>query len=184
MKREMVRLSKAIARALRHSPWLFELEIDQEGWTPIDDLLEALSRARDEWRSLTRDDLMELIAQSDKKRYQIEGDKIRAYYGHSLPGRLLKTPAQPPDVLYHGTTDQVLDAIRKIGLLPMRRQYVHLSTEQETANLVAQRKKGKIVILEIRAGEAYQDGIGFYLGNEMVWLSDPIPPEYIVVPTA
>ena len=58
------------------------------------------------------------------------------------------------------------------------------SAEQETANLVAKRKRGKIIILEIKAGEAYRGGVSFYLGNEMVWLSDPIPPEYIIVPTA
>ena len=184
MRPELVRLSRTIAKALRHSPWLFELELDEEGWTPIDDLLEALGRARKEWLGLTEADLVEMNEKSNKKRYEIRAGRIRAYYGHSLPGKLAKTPAQPPDILYHGTTDEALDAIRKSGLLPMRRQYVHLSTEQETANLVAQRKRGKIVILEIRAAEAYQGGVSFYLGNEMVWLSDPIPPEYIVVPTA
>ncbi len=182
MQPELVRLSKTIAKALRHSPWLFELEIDQEGWTPIEHLLAALGRERREWRNLAEVDLAELIAQSEKKRYEIRGGKIRAYYGHSLPGKLLKTPAEPPEILYHGTTVEVLDAIRQSGLKPMRRQYVHLSMDRETATLVARRKRGEIVILEIRAREAHRSGVRFYLGNEMVWLADAIPPAHIVIP--
>ena len=27
-------LSKTISHALRHEPWLYELELDDEGWTP------------------------------------------------------------------------------------------------------------------------------------------------------
>lgn len=177
-----LRLSKTIAKALRHSPWLFELEVDEEGWTPVEDLLAALARERKEWRDLTGADLAELIAQSEKKRYEIRDGKIRAYYGHSLPGKLAKTPAKPPDILYHGTTAEALDAIRQSGLKPMRRQYVHLSMDEKTANLVARRKRGQMVILEIRAGEAHREGVKFYLGNDMVWLADAIPPAHIVIP--
>ncbi|MBN1427988.1 MAG: RNA 2'-phosphotransferase [Anaerolineae bacterium] len=182
MKPELVRLSRTIAKALRHSPWLFELEIDEEGWTAIDDLLESLRKARREWRNLTEADLIEMNAQSEKKRYEIQNGKIRAYYGHSLPGKLKKTPAEPPETLYHGTTDEALADIQTSGLKPMSRQYVHLSTDKETATLVAQRKKGRIVILTIQSGEAHRSGVKFYLGNEMVWLSDAIPVEHIVEP--
>lgn len=180
MHPDTLRLSKTIAKALRHSPWLFELEIDQEGWTPVEDLLAALARERREWDGLTETDLAELIAQAEKKRYEIRAGKIRAYYGHSLPGKLAKTPAEPPETLYHGTTVEALDAIRQSGLKPMRRQYVHLSADDETANLVARRKRGQVVILSIRAGDAHRGGVKFYLGNEMVWLADVIPTEYIV----
>jgi putative RNA 2'-phosphotransferase len=182
MHPETLRLSKTIAKALRHSPWLFELEIDAEGWTPVEDLLAALARERTGWDNLTEADLAELIAQSEKKRYEIQDGKIRAYYGHSLPGKLAKTPAEPPQILYHGTTAEVLDAIRQSGLKPMSRQYVHLSMDEQTANLVARRKRGQVVILAIRAGEAHRSGVKFYLGNEMVWLADAIPPAYIVIP--
>jgi len=32
---DLVRLSKTVAHALRHEPWLYELELDEEGWTPV-----------------------------------------------------------------------------------------------------------------------------------------------------
>ena len=38
------------------------------------------------------------------------------------------------------------------------------------------------VILIIKAKLAYQSGIGFYEGNDKVWLSDVIPPEFIKFP--
>lgn len=38
----MVRLdevSKVLSHALRHEPWLYELELDDEGWAPLDAVL-------------------------------------------------------------------------------------------------------------------------------------------------
>lgn len=29
-------LSKEISYALRHAPWEYELEMDQEGWVPVE----------------------------------------------------------------------------------------------------------------------------------------------------
>ncbi len=31
----------------------------------------------------------------------------------------------------------------------------------------------------IDAKVAWSDGVGFYLGNEKVWLADAVPPKYI-----
>lgn len=61
----------------------------------------------------------------------------------------------------------------------MNRQYVHLSLDKETALQVGKRHDSSPIILKIEAYKAYQDGISFYLGNETVWLSDSIPPQYI-----
>ncbi len=36
------RLSKTISHALRHEPWIYELELDSEGWVPVSQLLESL----------------------------------------------------------------------------------------------------------------------------------------------
>ncbi|MEO8973281.1 MAG: hypothetical protein ABI406_16980 [Ktedonobacteraceae bacterium] len=37
------------------------------------------------------------------------------------------------------------------------------------------------VILHVHAQQAYKHGIPFYLGNDMVWLAEPIPPDYITI---
>ena len=44
MLRLYTRLSKEISYALRHAPWEYELEMDAEGWVPIEQLLDALHR--------------------------------------------------------------------------------------------------------------------------------------------
>ncbi len=176
---DWTRLSKAVAYALRHAPWQYELELDDEGWVAVDDLLAGLRQQR-QWQGVAEADLAEMIRQSDKQRYEMRDGRIRALYGHSLPGRLSKRPAVPPPLLYHGTTDRALPAIRREGLRPMRRQYVHLSADEPTALEVARRKAGRPVILTIRAEEAHAAGVRFYQGNDKVWLADALPAEFIV----
>ncbi len=39
-------LSKEISYALRHAPREYELEMDKEGWVPIEQLSDALHRAK------------------------------------------------------------------------------------------------------------------------------------------
>ncbi len=182
MEQRLVRLSKTISHALRHAPWLYELELDDAGWVPVDDLLAALRNDRTEWRNVGRDDLAAIIAQSDKQRFEMVGDRIRALYGHSVPQKLVKTPAAPPETLYHGSSEYTVAAIRADGLQPMARQYVHLSADEETARQVAMRKRGRSVILAVQAGAAHHAGVRFYRGNDLVWLADAVPPAFITVP--
>ena len=179
MERRLVELSKTTSHALRHAPWLYELELDEEGWTSLEDLLTALRHHRSNWQNVSEADLRQIMAESDKQRFEIKDGRIRAFYGHSVPTKLHKEPSDPPALLYHGTADRTISLIKQSGLKPMSRQYVHLSTDEETATQVGLRKGGHLVILKIRAGEAHQNGVVFYHGNEMVWLADLVPPEYI-----
>lgn len=175
-------LSRCVSHALRHEPWLYELELDDEGWTFVQPLLDALRRQDPEWASLQSRDLEEMIRSSSKKRHELRGGQIRAFYGHSLPGKLCKVPAIPPDVLYHGTSPELAEKILEEGLKPMGRQYVHLSTDQATAREVGIRKSSHPVILVIRAVRANQEGCLFYEGNENVWLADYVPGSVITDP--
>jgi putative RNA 2'-phosphotransferase len=175
------RLSRTMAHALRHEPWVYELEVDEEGWAPLDQLLVALRTKRREWRDLDRSDLREMMRRADKRRYEIRGDRIRALYGHSLPGTLSREEARPPERLFHGTSPGALPGIRDEGLRPMGRQHVHLSTDRPTAREVGRRKARDPAILLVRAREAHRDGVSFYRGNEKVWLSDPVPPAFVAV---
>ncbi len=178
-KDDAVQLSKTIAHALRHAPWLYELEIDEEGWTPLDQLLDGLRGHREAWADLTEANIAEVVDGFDKKRYEIREGKIRAYYGHTLRTMIRKVPCEPPDRLYHGTAAGIVPLILEQGLKPMSRQYVHLSAEIETAQDVGARKGDEVIVLVIRAREAHADGVTFYHGNEMVWLADEVPPVYI-----
>lgn len=172
------RLSKEISYALRHAPWEYELEMDEEGWVPVLQLLDALHRKND-WKRLTQEDIQQMINASDKKRHEIVGDRIRAFYGHSIPMKISKIESKPPEILYHGTARRFVKSIMDNGLSPQGRQYVHLSQDIETAQNVGKRHDDKPCILIIDALRAWNDGISFYYGNEKVWLADAISSIYI-----
>ena len=173
------KLSKTVAHALRHEPWLYELEPDGDGWVHIDQLIDSLATDQPDWAILSPADLVQMIALSDKKRYEIRGDRIRAIYGHSIPGKIQHEVSIPPDILFHGTSPSILDKILKEGLLPMKRQYVHLSVTYEEAVMVGKRKSGKPVILRVLAGKANEAGVKFYKGNDKIWLADKVPAQFL-----
>lgn len=181
MSDPLVSLSRVVSHALRHEPWLYELELDEAGWVPVAELLEALRGLGSAWERVGRDDLVQMVATSSKRRHEIDGDRIRALYGHSVPGRIVKVEARPPAVLFHGTSPQSWESIRGQGLVPMARQYVHLSTEVATAAEVGRRKSSTPVVLWVRADEAYERGVRFLRGNEMVWLAEAVPAEFLGV---
>jgi putative RNA 2'-phosphotransferase len=181
MARSHDNLSRAVSHALRHEPWLYELELDDEGWADVGALLTALHRESPIWSDLAVPDLAEMIRVSSKQRHEMVNGRIRALYGHSLPGKLHRTPAVPPVELFHGTAPLSVPAIRDGGLLPMGRQYVHLSLDRDTAIAVGRRKAPEPIILVVKADDASKAGVVFYAGNDKVWLADRVPPEFIEI---
>ena len=172
----LVSLSKVMSHALRHRPWLYELEHDGEGWVPVADLVSALRGQGGRWANLTESDLDEVIRTSPKARYEIRGGMIRAMYGHSTPGRLSRHAAQPPRVL---TSPGAAKAILQQGLRPMGRQYVHLSIDVDTASQVGRRKSSTPVILQVNAADAHAAGVAFFRGNDFVWLAGDVPALFV-----
>ena len=75
-------LSKEVSYVLRHAPWKYGLVLDENGWVDVRELLEAL-RKNYKWVSIELDDLFRMIEESENKRHEIVGKKIRALYGHS-----------------------------------------------------------------------------------------------------
>ena len=172
-------LSRAASHALRHEPWLYELEMDEEGWAPVDQLLAALNERGGDWEPIDRAALERMLALASKRRHELNGDHIRALYGHSVPWRVLKNPAPPPDRLFHGTRSETWSQIQVHALLPMRRQFVHLSVDLETAISVGRRKGDHPIVLTVDARAAASAGITFYEGNEFVFLADSIPAQFL-----
>jgi putative RNA 2'-phosphotransferase len=73
-----------MAHALRHGPEKYGLEPDPEGWVSFDDLIIALRFERSDWLDLTRRDIECLLKTMESDRFEIDGAKIRAVYGHSI----------------------------------------------------------------------------------------------------
>lgn len=177
----LVELSKTVSHALRHAPEEYDLNLDDEGWVETNLLLKSLGEKNTEWQSLKVEDLQQMINQSEKKRHELEGEYIRAIYGHSVGGKFRKDNQKPPEVLYHGTSRKTAPVILKDGIKSMDRQYVHLSQVVKEALRVGKRKDSEPVILQIDAEKAFQEGIKFYEGNDRIWLSEYVQSEYLTV---
>ncbi|KUH38706.1 MULTISPECIES: RNA 2'-phosphotransferase [Streptomyces] len=173
--RRTVKVSKYLSRHLRHEPERIGLVLDAHGWVPVDDLLHALAR---HGVPLSRAELEHVVASSDKQRFALDGDRIRANQGHSVEVDLALPPAEPPAYLYHGTVAASLDAIRADGLRPMGRHHVHLSPDRETARRVGARR-GRPVVLAVDAAAMHRDGHVFRVSANGVWLTDAVPPRYL-----
>lgn len=165
------KLGQRLTHALRHEPWIYGIELDDDGWIEIATIATTLQ--------LTPETIERLATTSSKDRYELRDGRIRARYGHSLPARIELPRAEPPAELFHGTAPESLASIDAIGLTPRARQYVHLSLDRDTAREVGRRKARQPVILVIDAAAAHADGIAFYTGNDTIWLADAIPPRFI-----
>ncbi|MFM5554114.1 RNA 2'-phosphotransferase [Aeromonas veronii] len=43
-EKDFEKVSRVVSHAIRHEPWLHELELDEQGWVPVDDLIKVLHR--------------------------------------------------------------------------------------------------------------------------------------------
>lgn len=177
MDSDKKKTGKFISLVLRHSPETIGLELDENGWADVKDLIEKCKTKK---CFFSFDDLVEIVDTNDKKRYSFNDSKtkIRANQGHSIDIDLNLQPIAPPAYLYHGTATRFVGSIRKEGILKAGRQYVHLSKDKETATKVGTRH-GKPEVLTIRTGKMHDDGILFYQSDNGVWLTDYVDPKYI-----
>ncbi|WP_144941706.1 RNA 2'-phosphotransferase [Paenibacillus sp. 32O-W] len=174
-KKEEISLSKFMTKILRHTPQEYGIVLEsRDGSCPTAALLQAV-RSRPKWKAVTMEEIEQVVRNSDKQRFEINGDRIRARYGHSHQ-KLSYEPGQPPDVLYHGTNMFVLQEILAEGLRPMGRQYVHLSEGLHFASLAGQRR-GQLVILAVDTRKAHEQGTQFYYAGNEVWLADEVPAD-------
>lgn len=173
-------ISKTLSFWLRHRPDAAGLVLDPQGWTDTDTILSALANQRldCDWERL-----LAVVESSDKQRFELSADssRIRARQGHSVEVALDWPQVAPPEFLYHGTVERFLPAIRAEGLRPMRRHHVHLSPDEATAAIVGNRR-GKAIILTIRAGDMAADGHIFFLTGNGVWLTDHVPAIFLREP--
>jgi putative RNA 2'-phosphotransferase len=145
------------------------LILDAAGWVEVEKLLPAMK--------FTREQLEEVVHENNKKRFEfsVDGKMIRASQGHSVEVDLGYEEKDPPNCLYHGTSGEILDVLLREGLKKMRRHHVHLSTDVNTALIVARRRR-KPIVLGVFAQKMRNDGYKFYLSTNGVWLTDHVPP--------
>src|SRR5215831_19273569 len=175
-----VRISKFLSWILRHRPERAGLTLDAAGYVDIAELLQACAN---HGQPLTREDLERAVRENDKQRFAFspDGKRLRASQGHSVAVSLGLRATTPPRQLFHGTVQRSIPGIRERGLLPRGRQYVHLSRDQETAEKVG-RRRGRPIVLVVRAGVMANEGFRFFLSANGVWLTREVPARFLVFP--
>ena len=172
----LTQTSRYLCRLLRHEPELAGLTVDRHGWADVDELIRCVGKTH----LIDRELLEKIVREDSKTRYAFspDGTKIRCNQGHSIPVDVEMVEAVPPENLWHGTGEKSVERIREQGILPMTRQYVHLSPDRETAFTVGKRH-GKPFVFSVRAGAMFRDGIPFWISANGVWQVKYVPPEYL-----
>ena len=164
---------REISYLLRHNPE--ELNMDKNGWVDVNELLNKIN--------ISFEDLQWIVDNNDKKRFSFSEDetKIRANQGHSIKVDVELKVKIPPKFLYHGTASKNIKIIKKKGLLKMKRNHVHLSSDYDTALDVASRycKNDTPYIFKIDTYPMIVDKIKFYQSENGVWLVDSVDPIYL-----
>lgn len=180
--KKRIRLSKLLSYILRHNPRILHTDVDEEGYLEIDvqEVARRLRKLRGyEW--VREEDILEILRNDEKGRFEIKRGRIRALYGHTIKKVRIKYEEAEINVLFHGTTRRKVARIQTEGLKPMRRNYVHLSPSIEEARIVGGRREGETVILKIDAAKMKKDGLKIWKASERVYLARYIPPRYIQV---
>ncbi len=171
-----------LSKVLRHRPDIIGIEVERDGgWV---DTAELIEKTRALGYDLDMERLERIVRENNKHRYAFSEDKrkIRALQGHSIDVVIEMKEAVPPDLLYHGTSSDFLDSIKAEGIRSMKRNFVHLSKDFDTAVDVASRhtrRSGHIAVLTIDTVKMREDGFVFRISENGVWQSEDIPWRYV-----
>lgn len=174
-----VRLGRFLSLVLRHDPGAAGISLDEHGWADVEQLLAGVTHTG---RKIDMATLERIVRENNKQRYSFNEDhtKIRANQGHSIQVDVEPREAEPPQYLYHGTAARFFRAIQEAGIQKMDRQYVHLSSDFDTAMAVG-RRHGIPLVITIDAQAMVRDGVKFYRSENGVWLCERVGPEYFVL---
>ena len=175
---QIVQLSKFLSLILRHKPETIGIKLDEHGWADVNELIEGVQHSG---KHFNLDILNRVVAENDKQRFSFNEDKtkIRANQGHTKKVDVELEEKVPPKILYHGTLKINSASINAKGLIKMKRLYVHLSGDIETAQKVADRRHGESIIYKINAESMNRDGYKFFQSVNGVWLTDHVPTKYL-----
>lgn len=176
MSKRDVSISKALSWLLRHGATKEKLDIDEEGYVPLQ---QVLTHQRLKSFRASREDIERIVENNDKKRFSLATkngtDVICANQGHTL--REVGTSQMKelvgsdiPDEIYHGTyRHKLADIIGSGGLSRMQRNHIHF-TNSSTTNVSGIRRSCNILIY-IDGHACARAGIRFYVSANGVILS-------------
>lgn len=179
---ETKKISKLLSYVLRHKPEAYQLNMDENGWVNLDQLINNFNQ---HGHTLRLDLIQTVVASNDKQRFKLDlsNNRIRANQGHSVKINLDLKEQEPPEFLYHGTSKAAVTKIKETGIQKMNRHLVHLSKDAHTAKVVGSRH-GSPIVLKVSARKMQEQNLRFFLSENGVWLTDFVDPMFIEFPEA
>jgi putative RNA 2'-phosphotransferase len=177
---ELESLGRMMAGVLRHFPEKFNLEMDEMGWIDLMQFITALKHRRPEYHWLRQHHILAIVKSDPKGRYQLEEDKIRATYGHSLDIELDLPTDKIPGKLYYPATEEEVELLLETGLKPSDRKMVHLSKTYKDAEIAGKHRVENPIILEIDAKKAIKKGAIIKRAGTTVFVTRDIEPDFIL----
>lgn len=179
-KIQLEKVSQFLCFLLRHKPEAASLNMNNEGWVSVEQLLRNISDSKK--TRISSDELNYIVQSDEENRYAFSPDKLmlRCLQGHSLSWVKIDFDSYTPsEDLYHGTSEESVRSILKSGLTSRGRNLVHLSTSIKKASRVGKRhsKQEPPVILVIDKDAP----IDFKISENGVVLVESVPPEYISI---
>ena len=170
--------ARYLAAVLRHHPEQIGLQIDERGgWAHLPDLIRL---SNDNGIPLLRAEVMNIIENDPKRRFTYKDGRVRAAHGHSIKVDLqLMREVQPPRYLYHGANASRMTSIRKEGILPVKRLFVHLTEDPCEAAEVAERRVGEPVVLKVDTSLVTND---LMRSDSGVWLTEWVDYAAVIEP--
>lgn len=168
---------------LRHHPEYINIKLDQDGFADIQELASKISDKFPHGH-MSKSDIIRIASDDVDGRFLINLDQtmIKARYGHSIRISQSMDPyVVVPAKLYHGTINEHMDSILKVGLLRGSRNHVHLCKTPDMAWKKAGRHKhGDPVVIEIDSLRMQNEkGPIFYKANDEIVLVEHVPAQYI-----
>lgn len=180
MTKKLIQRSKFLSLLLRHQPEIIALDLDEQGWAAIEELIKKSVLSG---QSFTKAQLRAIVEQDEKQRYAFNPNqsKIRANQGQSLFLKLELEQVVPPALLYHVTAQRFLSSMKATGLERQNRHHVHLSSDYAPAIQVGKRH-GKPCVLAINVVAMHEDEYCFWRSANGVWFCNSVPPAYLSFP--
>lgn len=182
-----IQISKALSYLLRHGAIKEKLNIDSNGFIPLNDIL---SHNRIKTHKATLEDVLRIVENNDKKRFTLkqqkengessnEGYVICANQGHSIESVSADETLVPlldatdfPPVIIHGTYLNKLPLIYESGgLSKMNRNHIHFAYDNDPDKVVSGMRKSCNVLIYLDINKCIDQGIKFYRSANNVILS-------------
>lgn len=177
------KLSRFMSWALRHEPNKAGLDMGSHGWVNAYSLTKA---AEEQYDWVTPEHIAAVVSLDEKGRYEVQGNQIRAVYGHSdsLNVTIENNTDESntiPDTLYHGTTTDKATRIKIDGLRPMSRNKVHLTDDVETATDTGFRHGDNVTVFKVSVDCLNEQGYQVTKRGDEVFVTPYVPPDCLEV---